>query len=387
MYSHPINLRFPTAAACVFAIVATVFLAACSSSNSVEIVSFSPEGDVPLLSTIEIEFSRDLAPPDKQNVWLPDAFVAFSPALQGRFKWTSARRLIFSPDTPLEAMQEYEAEILDKVLFDTGFDPDFDDITFSTPDFDAVKAEVFWTHIPHQYYTVTVQANLHFNYPVDPAQLRDFLDVQRNGEAVGDIQIVSDAAAEVIAISIGEVKQEDAAQDITVIVHEGLMSVLVKKALEDTREFKTMLPPITQLAVTGVASGYDGNTGWIEVATTQMVDEDALRKYIRVDPGQRLEFFVSDNIVRIEGAFENAQTVSPLISSVQDRREVAMDISRIPSGASGHGVSADPARAVVVSGHGPEHVSVETLQKLGQVTGARIDIGAGVVQLAETMDT
>ncbi|MBN1446682.1 MAG: alpha-2-macroglobulin family protein [Bacteroidetes bacterium] len=296
-----------------FLLSALLLLLGCSSSNTVEIVSFSPKGEVPLLATIEIEFSKDLAPPEKQHAWLTDSFVEFHPAIPGRFKWTSARRLLFSPDVPLEAIQEYEAEVTDAVLFATGYDPDFETFTFHTPDFDAVKADVFWTHIPHQYYTVTVQANLHFNYAVQPDLLREHLEVLCDGEEIADIRIVSDRAAEVMAIALGEVKQKDAEQLFTIRVREGLHSVVGKKPLQDTREFRTALPPITQLAVTGVASGYDGNTGWIEVATTQMIDEEKLGDYVRVDPGRKLEFFVSDNIFRIEGDFGNEQTVDLIV--------------------------------------------------------------------------
>ncbi|MFZ1728488.1 MAG: MG2 domain-containing protein [Bacteroidota bacterium] len=295
-----------------FALLTVLFLA-CSSSNTVEIVSISPEGEVPLLATMEIEFSKDLAPPDKQNIWLTDAFIEFTPAIQGKFKWVSARKLVFSPDYPLEPIQEYEAEVTDKVLFSTGFDTDFDEISFHTPDFDAVKTEVFWNFVPHQYYTVTVQANIHFNYPVQPEKLREYLEVLHDGEKVSNVQIISDQPSEVIAVSIGEIKQKDKQQNFTIVVHDGLMSVMGKKALADTREFKSTLPPITELAITGVAAGYDGSTGWIEVSTTQMVDEERVKEFIRVDPKRSLQFYISDNILRIEGDFGNEQTVELII--------------------------------------------------------------------------
>ncbi len=295
------------------AVLSTAWLHGCGSSSDVEVVSFSPQGETPLLTTIEVEFSRDLAPSDKQNVWLTETYLEFEPAIPGRFKWTSGRRMIFSPETPLEAIQEYTAEVTDAVLFGADLSADFDAFSFHTPDFDAVRAEVFWTHVPHEYYTVTVQANLYFNYPVQPGKLREHLAVLCDDEPIGDIQIVSDQPAEVIAVAFGEMKQKDAEQVFTIRVEEGLMSVVGKKPLQDTREFRTALPPITQLAVTGVASGYDGNTGWIEVATTQMVDEEALPQYVRVDPERPLQFFVSDNIFRIEGDFENEQTVDLII--------------------------------------------------------------------------
>ncbi|MBR9977122.1 MAG: alpha-2-macroglobulin family protein [Bacteroidetes bacterium] len=289
-------------------------LLACSSANRVEIQSVTPEGEVPLLATIEVEFSKDLAPPEKQNVWVTDPYMEFEPELKGKFKWVSARRLLFSPDYPLEPMHEYTAHVTRAVLFDTEYDPAFKPIRFHTPMFDAVKTEVFWNFIPHRHYTVSVQANIHFNYPVEPEKLRDYLEVQRDGETIADVQIVSDQASEVIAVSIGELQQGEEAQNFTITVRKGLLSVLGKKPMEETRRFESILPPITELAITGVAAGYDGDGGWIEVATTQMVDEERIDDFIRVDPRRPLQFFISDNMFRIEGDFGNEQTVELIMA-------------------------------------------------------------------------
>ena len=277
--------------------------------NTVKVVSFSPEGTSPLLSTMEIEFSKDLAPPDMQQMWSSEEFISFTPAIKGRFKWTSSRRLLFSPDYPLEPMQEYTAKITDNVLFETGYDASFKTYTFSTPEFDVVQADVFWTHIPRKYYTVTIQANLRFTYPVDPTELRSNIEVLRDGETVHDVHIVSEQASEIIALSIGEVSQTDKAQKITLRVRKGLTSILGRSPLSDSREFVLNLPPITELAVTGVAAGYDGDAGWIEVATTQMVDEERVGEFVVINPKRTLRFYASDNIFRIEGDFENEQSV------------------------------------------------------------------------------
>jgi alpha-2-macroglobulin len=299
----------PLRLASALAIVLSL-LSGCGASNTVEVLSFTPEGESPLLTTIEVEFSRDLAPPEAQQQWLSDEFIRFSPEIRGRFKWTSARRLIFSPDVPLQPMQKYTATVTEKVLYDTEWRPAFKDRTFNTPDFDVRKADLFWTHIPRKYYTVTIQANLHFTYPVDPAVLLPYLEILHDGKPVSDAQIISEQSSEVIAVAVGEVQQKDKAQKITLRIREGLASTLGRSPLSDTREFVVELPPITELAVTGVVAGYDGETGWIEVAATQTIDEEQAAEFISVQPQRRLRFFTSDNILRIEGDFESEQSVT-----------------------------------------------------------------------------
>lgn len=190
-------------------IITVVFLInGCEPGNTVEVESFTPTGEVQNLTNFTIEFSEDLAPADVQNKWLDDEFVTFSPAVHGKYKWTSPRTLSFSPDVPLDPMQSYKAVINKNVLFNTNFSPDFDEYNFHTPYFDVTKVEFFWTNIPYQDYKLSVQANIYFNYPVDPNSLKNFLEIKRAGAVISDYQIVTTQAANVIAVNFGEVQAD-----------------------------------------------------------------------------------------------------------------------------------------------------------------------------------
>ncbi len=280
----------------------------CGSGNKVTVTKFDPQGEVQNLTTFTIEFSENLAPADVQDKWLTDQFVIFEPKIEGKFKWTSGNTLIFSPDFPLEAIQDYKAKITDKVLFNSKYSSDFDTYEFHTPDFDANKVEFYWTRIPNQDYKLSVQANLYFNYAVTPEQLKNNLEITRGGEEVKEFQVVSDKPSEVMAINLGEVKQTDREQKLIIKIKKGLKSVIGKKPLQDEREFSQNLPPITKLAITSVSSGFDGSTGWIVVSTTQTVDDKQVADYVKVTPEKKLTFTVNENQFRIEGDFSDVQT-------------------------------------------------------------------------------
>ncbi|MBE0570796.1 MAG: Ig-like domain-containing protein, partial [Ignavibacteriaceae bacterium] len=290
-------------------IFSILFLISCGPGNTVEVESFTPTGEVQNLTNFTIEFSEDLAPADVQDKWLDEEFVTFTPAIQGKFKWTSPSTLTFSPDVPLDPMQQYKAAINKKVLFNTTFSPDFEEYDFHTPYFDVTKVDFFWTNIPYQNYKLSVQANIYFNYPADPKSLKDFLEVKRAGAVITDFQIVSKQTSDVIAINFGEVEQTDKEQLFSVVVKENFVSALGKDGLKESRTFEVKLPPITQLAITNVTAGFDGANGWIEVATTQTVDDKRLKDYISTEPSKKLDFSVSGNILRIETDLGNVQTV------------------------------------------------------------------------------
>ena len=291
-----------------------VLIIGCGSGNKVTITKFDPQGKVQNLTTFKIEFSENLAPADVQDKWLTDQFVIFEPKIEGKFKWISGNTLIFSPDYPLQAIQDYKAKVTDKVLFNTKYASDFDTYEFHTPDFDANKVEFFWTRIPNQDYKLSVQANLYFNYAVSPEQLKNNLEITRGGEEVKDFQVVSDKPSEVMAINLGEVKQTDRKQKLEIKIKKGLMSVIGKKPLQDEREFSQNLPPITKLAITSVSSGFDGTTGWIVVSTTQTVDDKQVGDYVKITPEKKLTFTVNENQFRIEGDFSDVQTAHLKIS-------------------------------------------------------------------------
>ena len=244
-----------------------VSVISCEPGKTVKVDYFTPTGEVAKLTNFVVEFSENLAPPDVQGKWLDEEFITFSPTIPGKFKWTSDNTLVFSPDVPLEPIQKYSAAINKNVLFGTNYSPDFETYNFHTPYFDVVKIDYFWTNIAHQNYKLSVQANVQFNYPVEPQSLKDFLEVSKAGQETTDYQIVSEQAAEVIAINFGEIQQTDKKQKFTIKVKKDLVSVLGKDGLQEERKFNVELPPATKLAITNVTSGFDGNTGWIEVAT------------------------------------------------------------------------------------------------------------------------
>ena len=292
-----------------FIVLAVVFFAACSG-NRIRVVSFSPSGEVQPFTTFQVDFSDPLAPAEKIDTWLEDEFITFEPAIQGKFKWISPNSLIFSPQKALEPGQDYTATVNDAVLFSKkDKKSDFETFSFHSPYFEATSVDFFWTQIPRSEFKVTVQANLVFNYEVDPSNVAKYLEVERGGAAVKNFQILTKEASNIIAINFGEQQQTEKDQKFKITVKKGLKSPVSSKAMEDDRSFDVVLPSLTRLAITSVSSGFDGTKGWIEVMTTQAVDEQVAMKYIDLLPARKFLIFPTANSFRIEAAFEPGSMV------------------------------------------------------------------------------
>lgn len=289
-------------------LIAVVVYSCSLFQKSVNIVSFSPEGEVKKYSSFRVEFSDNIAPDSLLDKWIDKKYIEFEPKIDGKYKWISKNVLIFSPGIPLQPMQEYKARVTSEVLEDTELPGDFDTYEFYTPYFNATKAEFFWTQIENENFKVSIKTNLYFNYPVHPSELKKFLNIEINGNEIKKYQIMTEESSEIIAINLGEIQQVEKEQEIEIKIGSGLKSVIGKEPLEDDRTFEYNLPPLTRLAITGVASGFDGEKGWLEVGTTQKADEKRIKEYIKIENGNDLHFVVGDNVIRIEGNFIEAQT-------------------------------------------------------------------------------
>jgi hypothetical protein len=202
---------------CALFLSALLLCASCKW-NAVKVSKFEPGDEVPVKSSIILKFNKPLCPPEKQDKWLDDEFVKFKPGIHGKFKWVSPDELLFSPDGPLQPSQDYEAEVTDKVLFGEKMSTSFDDINFHTPFFKVQKVDFYWTQIPKSNYKVSVQANINFDYPVQPSELAKYIEVKKDGRPIQNYTIVTAEPSKVISVNFGEAQQVNNAQHYTIRV-------------------------------------------------------------------------------------------------------------------------------------------------------------------------
>jgi uncharacterized protein YfaS (alpha-2-macroglobulin family) len=294
-------------------VLLTIIVLSCSLGKDVTIRNFTPIGEVDMFTTFTIEFNENIAPDDKLDEWTDEQFMEFDPPITGKYKWVSGNTLLFSPDFKLKPEQQYSAKPTAAVLFGKNLSLDYSSYSFNTPDFDVKSVEFFWTHIPNEHFKTSVQLNIEFNYQVSPTSLKEYLVIKRDDENISDYSILTQNDASIIAVNLGEIQQTEKEQKFSITVKSGFKSIYGKTPLADDRTFDYDLPPITQLAITGVSAGYDGSKAWIEVGTTQKADEKKISKYVSTNPKKDLDFFVSENQFRIEADFENNSSVELII--------------------------------------------------------------------------
>lgn len=302
-----------------FTMLLVVLMLLSCSSNIVRIAKFTPTGEVKDFQTFSVTFSHDIAPKDKMDQWLSGEYMQFTPKVTGRYKWTTANTLIFSPDKPLKPEQNYEVKF-NKDLIMVSAPPEtkgrFNSFDFHTPDFSAQTAEIFWKNVPKAEYKLTVQANLKFNYEVEPSELKKYLEIYCDSKKIDNFTIVSEKSSDVIALNFGDLPQTKDAQSFKIVVKKGLNSTIKKTPLEKDFTFKSELPPIQRLAITDVKSGVIDDQLYIEIATTQQVDKEKVAQYLEFTPKiSNPKIKVSEEGIRIEGDYEPKKDLKLVVKS------------------------------------------------------------------------
>ncbi|MBD2721658.1 alpha-2-macroglobulin family protein [Hymenobacter armeniacus] len=135
-------------------------------------------------ANITFTFDKEVVDAGKLNQWDTTQFVQFSPAVRGRFKWTSANELTFSPLSPFRPSTVFKAALVSENLPSGKQELALNRRAFHTPYLKMADPQVFYGASKRAAGTAELAANLVFNYPVRPADLRPRLRITQDGKPV-----------------------------------------------------------------------------------------------------------------------------------------------------------------------------------------------------------
>src|SRR5690349_6541737 len=99
----------------VFAIL-LLLCSSCFHRNEVKLVSKNFEFEIDQQQNLVFAFDKDLAPDSVIDKWDSVPYIAFTPAVQGKFKWTSRKEILFSPLAGFHPSTDYTAELKNSIF-------------------------------------------------------------------------------------------------------------------------------------------------------------------------------------------------------------------------------------------------------------------------------
>ncbi|PSR56958.1 hypothetical protein AHMF7605_27420 [Adhaeribacter arboris] len=293
-------LRF-TQSLPVWSLIVFCFLFSCQNkSNELQLESKNFEEQIESAQNLVFTFNKELATATQLQKWDTVAYITFTPAVKGRFKWTTPNELVFSPLQPFAPSTDFQAEFTQKLVQHSPEKhslPAGQSIRFHTPYLDLENARAFWTQNETNPAELEARLDLNFNYPVVRALLKNRIRVY-NGAVELPAEIILGKTGKEVGVRLkkNSALREDALP-VRVSIAPGLATAGSSYRTKTTIEKEVILPSRQNLQISEVTTGVENGEERIYVATTQPVQTENLATLIKIEP--RVTFTVEE----MEGGF------------------------------------------------------------------------------------
>ncbi len=245
-------------------------------ADDLTVKDFAPQGEVTSLSRVEVVFSGPMVPANRvgKAVSREGAPCAFSPKLNGSWKWKDASTCVFTPASPLAPATTYTASVRDDLrdakqrrisgrLSYTFATPPLMFLRLAQKDFSEERR---------------LALDLHFSLPVNPVRLRGYLELSCGGTPVA-YDLPGGEPSRRLSLRTDPLPQGK----LTVKLSAGLPPARGDRGL--LKEVTKDLAPVFVLAVSNAyaQSDYPGR-GRITVNTTAPVDTERAASFVALAP-------------------------------------------------------------------------------------------------------
>lgn len=262
------------------------------------------------LQNLVFTFNRNLWPEHKLGEWDPSEFIAFEPALPGQFRWTAANELVFSPSAPMKPATEYKAQltgrILDQAETTEKWSVSREPIVFHTPYLALNSIRGWWVSGPESG-RPEVRLQLNFNYPVDPANIRERLQIKQGESTVAHRFLPAQSSGSIL-LALPDLSESNKSAPLQVEVGKGAKiegaDYESPKALNGTFQ----VPSPLELRVTDVSTGFQNSKGYMLVHTSQELVADQIARSLDIQPKIPITVEPTESGFRVKADFSESET-------------------------------------------------------------------------------
>ena len=251
---------------------------------------------------ISFAFEEPVAPATPEGQWDTTRYVQFSPALKGKFRWANeGRELVFSSYEPLPPSTVIEASLRPATLPSGKQSLKLDRSKFHTPLVAMSSPQVFYGRSEQAVGTAELRANVVFNYPVRPSDLRPRLSLSQNGRPVA-FTITAVEPDKILGVSINqEVKP---GEPLEFKVAPGLQAVAGSRATTAPLTASTVVPEQETLQVRELTGSVLEGQPVVTLLTNQPVSVADIQPLLKVEPQVAFSIEAQESGLLLRGGFE-----------------------------------------------------------------------------------
>jgi uncharacterized protein YfaS (alpha-2-macroglobulin family) len=277
----------------------------CSKKASQEQASAAAQAageEIDPTQNLVFSFDEPVVPASQAGRWDTTRYVQFEPAIKGKFKWVNdGRELVFSPLEPFRPSTAFSANLRSAALPSGKQKLTLARSKFHTPFLEMKGAQVFYGRSNRASGTAELRANVLFNYPVRPADLRSRLHIMQGGRPVG---FTLTAAEPDRALALTITQEVDVNQPLHFEVDAGLKAVAGSQPTTGPLQADTEVPDQQTLQVRELTGQVLNGQAVVTLLTNQPVSVADIQPLLKVEPAVPYEIEVLESGLLLRGGFE-----------------------------------------------------------------------------------
>ncbi|MGY3089789.1 uncharacterized protein YfaS (alpha-2-macroglobulin family) [Hymenobacter sp. UYAg731] len=256
-------------------------------------------------SNLVFTFDEKVVDEGQQNRWDTTRYVTFSPKIRGKFKWTGDRELTFSPLEPFRPSTVFSASLRPETLPSGKQKLALNRPKFHTPYLDMAAPQVFYGSSKRAAGTAELRANLVFNYPVRPSDVKSRLKVTQGGKPVA-VEVNSAEPDAMVAVTFMQDVQPGT--PVQIDIAPGLRPATGTKATEKVLTAQAEIPDQSTLEVRELTGSLLNGQPVVTLLLNQPVSTTDVQPNLKVTPAVAFSVEALESGLALRGGFEVGKT-------------------------------------------------------------------------------
>jgi len=284
------------------ALTATLSCSKKADSGQADTATQAAGEEIDPTQNLVFSFDEPVVPASQAGRWDTTRYVQFEPAIKGKFKWVNdGRELVFSPLEPFRPSTTFSANLRSAALPSGKQKLTLARSKFHTPFLEMTGAQVFYGRSNRAAGTAELRANVLFNYPVRPADLRPRLHLTQGGRPVA---FTLTAAEPDRALALTITQEVDANQPLHFEVDGGLKAVAGSQPTTAPLQADTEVPDQQTLQVRELTGQVLNGQAVVTLLTNQPVSVADIQPLLKVEPAVPYEIEALESGLLLRGGFE-----------------------------------------------------------------------------------
>jgi alpha-2-macroglobulin len=290
-----------------FYILYFTFLTGCSKLNDLRVVGRNFEDEIQLAQNLVFTFNKDVVSKSDLDSWQSTKYIEFTPAVAGKFQWTAANELVFSPTSGFAPATDYKAK-LSSTIKATGksYGVSSEAYEFHTPKLQLLETEAYWSKSKESGKPLA-KTKLKFNYMVNSSELDKKLTFEIDEKPL-NYSIAQAQTDTEVPVSLITESSDKSAIPLKVTVSKGVKVAGTNYITSAPFELTTALPSMFELEIPNIETGFQNNQGFVRIVTTQTLQNENISSYYTITPAVETTTELTDNGLIVRGNFNQNET-------------------------------------------------------------------------------